>query len=138
MISIAVLINSSCREISKRVALPDARRRIISTLGIVFCALGLAYSLCFLKPSLAIPFLALPLLERATGMANKIKTLVTFAVSQLMLLGATSCMVHTRPSELITAWLRVAAYFRLRGYTVREACEWPPDSALGPWSLGRR
>lgn len=81
---------------------------------------GLLYSLCFLKPSLAIPFLALPLLERATGIANKIKTLVTLAVSQLMLLGATSWMVHTRPSELITGWLRVAAYFRGGGYTVME------------------
>jgi hypothetical protein len=81
---------------------------------------GLLYSLSLVKPSLAIPFLALPLLDRDAGLTIKTKTLISLTVSQLMLLGATSLMVHASPSELIAGWLRVAAYFRGGGYTVME------------------
>ncbi len=81
---------------------------------------GLIYSLACIKPSLAIPFLALPLLESDAGIANKTKTLVSLAASQLILFGAMCWMVRANPIELITGWLRVAAYYRGGGYTVVE------------------
>ena len=55
---------------------------------------GLLYSLSFVKPSLAIPFLALPLLERDTGIENKTKTFITLASSQLVLLASMCWMVQ--------------------------------------------
>jgi hypothetical protein len=81
---------------------------------------GLLYSLSLVKPSLAIPFLALPLLESDTGIANKTRTLVTVVASQLTLFGAMCWMLRSNPSELIAGWLRVAAYYRGGGYTVTE------------------
>jgi hypothetical protein len=81
---------------------------------------GLLYSLALVKPSLAIPFLALPFLDDITRIADKAKTLVTLAVSQLLLLGAMCWMIRSNPIALITGWLRVAAYYRGGGYTVVE------------------
>jgi hypothetical protein len=80
---------------------------------------GLLYSLSLVKPSLAIPFLALPLLETDT-LANRTRTLVSLAVSQLALLGAICWMVRDNPIDLITGWLRVAGYFRQGIYTIQE------------------
>jgi len=82
-------------------------------------AAGLLYSLSFVKPSLAIPFLALPFLESDTGVANKARTLASLGASQLALLWAMCWMVRDTPGELITGWLRVAAYFRGGSYTVQ-------------------
>jgi Glycosyltransferase family 87 len=83
-------------------------------------AAGLLYSLALVKPSLAIPFLVLPLLENDKEIAKKAKTLVTLAASQLALLGAMCWLVRDNPRNLIAGWLRVAAYYRGGGYTVTE------------------
>jgi hypothetical protein len=81
---------------------------------------GLLYSLSLVKPSLAMPFFALPLLETSTGLPNKARTLVSLGMSQLMLVGAISWIVRENPGVLIIGWLRVAGYFRQGMYTVQE------------------
>jgi hypothetical protein len=86
-------------------------RRLESTHAI---AAGLLYSVSMVKPSLSIPFLLLPLLDRA------ILTLGSLAVSQLALLGAMSWAVHANPFRLIGDWLTIAAYFRQGMYTVQD------------------
>jgi hypothetical protein len=97
---------------------------------------GLLYSLSLVKPSLAIPFLALPVLESDIGLANKTKALVSLAASQLALLGAMCWMVRSNPVELITGWLRVAAYFRQGIYTVQEIINrLRLDGSLGDFAL---
>jgi len=81
---------------------------------------GLLYSLSLVKPSLAIPFLALPFLESDTTVASKTRALVSLGASQLMVLGAMCWVVRDKPFELISGWLRVAAYFRGGGsYTIQ-------------------
>jgi Glycosyltransferase family 87 len=81
---------------------------------------GLLYSLSLVKPSMAIPFLALPLFASETSIADKTRTLASVAVSQLTLLGAICWMVRDNPGDLIAGWLRVAGYFRQGIYTVQE------------------
>ena len=75
---------------------------------------GLLYSLSLVKPSLSIPFLFLPLLDR------NVKTLTTLAASQLALLGTMSWLVHASPLRLIGGWLSVAGYFKQGMYTSQD------------------
>jgi hypothetical protein len=82
---------------------------------------GLLYSVAFVKPSMAIPFMVLPLFDQEMSWAKKIQTLVTLGATQVALLGAMCWMVRTNPTELIAGWLRVAGYFRQGIYTVQEA-----------------
>jgi hypothetical protein len=81
---------------------------------------GLLYSLALLKPSMAIPFLALPLLDPETSVTTKTKTIVSLGVSQLVLLAGMCWMVSDNPSNLLAGWLQVAGYFRQGIYTVQE------------------
>jgi hypothetical protein len=75
---------------------------------------GLLYSLSMVKPSLSIPFLFLPLLDRS------VKTLASLATSQLVLLGAMSWLVRADPFHLTAEWLSVAAYFRQGRYSIQD------------------
>jgi hypothetical protein len=81
---------------------------------------GLLYSLALLKPSIAIPFLVLPLLDAETSLTTKIRTVVTLGVSQLALLAGMCWMVSENPANLLAGWLGVAGYFRQGIYTVQE------------------
>jgi len=81
---------------------------------------GLLYSVALLKPSMAIPFLVLPLLGAETSLTTKIKTLLALGVSQLALLAGMCLAVRENPANLLAGWLGVAGYFRQSIYTVQE------------------
>jgi len=75
---------------------------------------GLLYSLSLVKPSLSIPFLFLPLLDR------RVRTMASLATSQLVLLGAMSWLVRVDPFHLNGEWLSVAGYFRQGMYSIQD------------------
>jgi glycosyl transferase family 87 len=75
---------------------------------------GALYSLALIKPSVAIPFLLLPLAARRAAV------LATVGVTQLALLRAMSAMVHEGPVRLLREWISVAAYFRQGMYTSQD------------------
>jgi hypothetical protein len=75
---------------------------------------GLLYCVSLIKPSVAIPFLFLPLFER------RVKTLAAIAITELALLGFAGWWLHTSPLDLVREWLSVAAYFRQGLYSVQE------------------
>jgi hypothetical protein len=75
---------------------------------------GLLYSLSLIKPSLALPFLVLPALER------RWRTLFWTCLTQCALLIAASAKLHEWPGQLVGGWLHVSRYFRQGLYTIQE------------------
>ncbi len=75
---------------------------------------GILYSLALIKPSLALPFLLLPLVQR------RWKVLAWTAGVQAGLLLFASWLLRASPIALTTEWLSVGRYFMQGMYTLQE------------------
>jgi hypothetical protein len=75
---------------------------------------GLLYSLALIKPSLALPFLLIPLFQR------RWRVLAWVAGIQAALLLCASWLLQASPVALTTEWLSVGRYFMHGMYTLQE------------------
>jgi hypothetical protein len=75
---------------------------------------GILYSLALIKPSLALPFLIIPLIQR------RWRVLAWTAGIQAGLLLFASWLLRASPLALTTEWLSVGRYFMQGMYTVQE------------------
>jgi hypothetical protein len=75
---------------------------------------ALLYCVALLKPSIGIPFLLLPLVDRRWGILGLV------AIIQTGLLALSAWMLHAMPWLLLSQWIAVASYFRQGMYTVQD------------------
>lgn len=75
---------------------------------------GTLYSLALIKPSLALPFLMIPLIQR------RWRVLAWVAGIQAALLLCASWLLRASPVALTTEWLSVGRYFMQGMYTIQE------------------
>ncbi len=75
---------------------------------------GILYSIALIKPSVALPFLLLPLRR------GRWRSLIWTAAIQVALLASASLLLRASPAALLSKWLLVSRYFMQGMYTAQE------------------